>query len=303
MGLPRDGACDGRSAHACAWATYIRGPLSGLGVGAFLACDTIGSGCCLDGRLMVAHVGGAAGSDGRSIGERLGSLVEEALAVRAMRSDANAGDEVSFFLGRMPIEGDRRGISATDLKGLIGEIVAEVVLEECGYGEPFYSKWRHTGTSTSKGIDIVMLKGDALSASESKHLHALRPGRGASSGVSAAIAAAFRQSADRHTREWLLWLRRHCVEAARLGGATRLSPAGTAALLRMAEIITKALAEWSVSASAVVVLDARHGVDVGSIRGSLGSGTLRGIANPAEAVVSSIDGLHDATVRMVGRYC
>lgn len=241
--------------------------------------------------------------DGRSIGDWLGSLVEEALATRTMRSEANAGDEVSFFLGRMPIEGDRHGISAADLKGLVGEIVAEEVLEACGYGEPFYSKWRHAGTSASKGIDIVMRKGAVLSVNEPKHLHALRPGRGASSGVSAAIAAAFRQSPDRHTREWLLWLRRHCVEAARLGGATHPSPAGTAALLRMAEVLKKALAEWSVSANATVALDARHGVDAGSIRGSLGPGTLRGIANPAEAVISSIDGLHDATVRMVGRYC
>ena len=58
---PGPGHATGGQRTPAAGATYIRRPLSGLGVGVFLACGTIGSGYCLDGRLVVVHVGGAEG--------------------------------------------------------------------------------------------------------------------------------------------------------------------------------------------------------------------------------------------------
>lgn len=248
----------------------------------FLVCGTTASEFCLDGRLEVMYVDGAARNDGGVLDDKIGQLVDEALAARAMRKDEDAGCDMSLFQCGPPPNDDRVGVGKNDMKGLVGEIVAEAVLAECGFGEPFYSKWRYAGTSASKGIDIVMRKGDLLSVNESKHLHTLRPERGgAASGVSDAIAAAFRQTSDCHTREWLLWLRRRCVEAARLGGAVcAVAALGAVDMLRMAEIIKNALSDRSVSTSAVVVLDSRHEAAAESIRKRLGPGMLRGVANP-----------------------
>ena len=271
----------------------------------FLACSTIGGERCIGGLLKVVYASGAVRRNDGVLEDGTGLLVEEALAARAMRRDEDAGDGVSFFQCGTPPADDRDGMGRNDMKGLVGEIVAEAVLVECGFGEPFYSKWRHAGTSASRGIDIVMRKGDMLLVSESKHLHAPRLGKGgAAPGISAAIAAAFRQNGDRHTRDWLLWLRRRCVEAARLGGTVHAAaPSDVGALLRMAEIIKNALSDRNVSTCAIVVLDSRHETPTVSIRRRLGRGTLQGVTNPAVAVVSYIRGLDNATIRLLGRYC
>ena len=263
-------------------------------MGTFLACSAITSVRCLGGRLRVVQADGAAGG-GRSLEDAIGALVEEALEAREMRRAASAGEEITHFLGGMPT-GYRKPVRQNDMKGLVGEIVAEAVLVECGFGMPLYSKWRHTGTSASNGIDIVMRKGGLLLACEAKHLHALRQGGDARPAVSSAIAAALRQSADRHTERWLLWLLRECV-----GAAAGLGDAD--AMLRKARIIDEALSARSVSACAVVVLDARHGVDAQSVVLRLGPGALRGTAGPASAVVSGIAGLREATALLIGRHC
>ena len=263
-------------------------------LGTFLVCSAIDAVRCLGGRLRVVQADGEAGG-GRSLGDAIGALVEEALEARAMRKAAGAGGEAaSLLLGRVPVA-QREPVRENDMKGLVGEIVAEAVLVECGFGVPFYSKWRHTGTSASNGIDIVMRKGGLLLACESKHLHALRPGGGARRAVSAAIAAALQQSADRHVKRWLSWLRRECVAAAGLGGA--------GAMLRKARIIDEALSAWSVSACAIAVLDARHVVDAGSVGLRLGPGALGGMAGSASVVVSRIVGLREATALLIGRHC
>lgn len=235
--------------------------------------------------------------------DAIGELVKEALATRAIRRANKVAGSVLSLLDGTP-KGGLDGIPQNDMKGLVGEIVAEAVLVECGFGEPLYTKWRHAGTSASKGIDIVMHKGDRLSAVESKHLHALRQGQISSSDIARAITSAFRQSGDRHTRHWLVLLRQKCVESAKLGGAVGASsPATATAMLRTARIIDKALLDWSVSADAVVMFDAQHGVDAKSIGMRLGPGTLQGMASPAAAVVSSIGGLRKATAHLIRRHC
>ena len=290
-----------RRRGAAGWrATHFRRKFKLRPLGTFLACSTSDSGSCLGGRLRVVHINGA-GRRGGGLENTIGRLVEEAHAARAMRASASAPDNMS--LSGMPAAGCRVRILPSDMKGIVGEIVAEAVLVECGFGEPLYSKWRHVGTSASKGIDIVMLKGELVLASESKHLYALRPGRGVSSNVSGAIAAALRQCTDRRIRYWLAWLCRQCTDAARLGGAVRAGSPNTDALLRTAKIIDKALSDGGVSVNAVVVLDAQHMPDAGSIRRRIGLGALRGVSNPATAVASRIDGLRDATDRLIGRYC
>lgn len=191
-------------------------------------------------------------------------------------------------------------ISPNDMKGLVGEIVAEEVLVECGYGGPFYSKRRHGGTRTSKGVDIILRKGCTLSANESKHLHAMRPGSDTSRDISAAITAAFRQNDDRHTMRWLKLLRLQCDRADLLSGAMHAPPPGTGSLHRMAEILDKALSGQSVPLNAVAVFDAQHSADAGSIRDRLGPDTLRGTT---AAVAAAVDGLHKATASLIRGHC
>lgn len=281
--------------------THFRRPPERPPLATFLACSMSSGGSCLDGRLKVVHADGEARRNG-SLEDAIGALVDEALETRAVRRAEKAGDRASLFLDGMA-ESDRGNILPSDMKGLVGEIVAEAVLVECGFGDPLYSKWRHVGTSASKGIDIIMRKGDLLLAVESKHLHALRRGRNHSSEIARKITTAFGQSCDLHTRYWLSWLRRHLTASARLGHAVGASRPDPRAMNRTAKIIDKALSDWSVSANAVVVFDARHGVDAKSIEMHLGPGTLSGIQNPAVAVVSRIGGICEVTTHLIGRHC
>ena len=271
---------------------------------ALLLCRVVGRAACLGGRLEVVRVDGkAARRGGRGLEDGLGELVAEAMEARARRREGSTDRDAPSSIGRLRGRGSDR-ISPNDMKGLVGEIVAEAVLVECGYGEPFYSKWRHGGTSTSRGIDIVLLKGGTLSANESKHLHALRPGGDASRAVSAAIVASFRQNGDHHTRTWLVWLRRQCIRAERLGGAMRAAqPPCAGSLARAIEIIDKALSAPSVPVNAVAVFDARCSADAESIRDRLGPSALRGTAAAADAVAAAIDGLHGATASLMRRHC
>lgn len=270
----------------------------------FLLCRVIGRAACLGGRLAVTRVDGApAKRDAHGLEGDLEALVAEAIAIRARRRAERASPGVAALMESQWASSPAK-MSPNDMKGLVGEIVAEAVLVDCGYGEPFYSKWRNGGTSTSRGIDIILRNGDMLSANESKHLHTLRPGIDASRDISAAIVAAFRQSGDRHTASWLRWLRWQCDRAERLGGAMHAAQPGAASLHRAVEILDKALSGQGVQANAVAVFDARHNADAESICDRLGPDTLRGTATAvAAAVAAAVDGLHGATESLIRRYC
>lgn len=268
----------------------------------FLACSTSGDGRCLGGRLRVVRVDGAAKRGSRSLEDRIRLHVEEALKARDARRATNASSGLTFLLKKTPAAG-RGPIPQSDLKGIVGEIVAEAVLVECGFGEPFYSKWRHAGTSASRGIDIVLRKGNSISVNEAKHLHSLRPGKSPLPDIARAITSAFRQNTDRRTRYRLVLLWRQCASAERLGNAMHGAPPGAGAPPWMSSTIKNAVSAWSISVNVVVVLDARHDADADAIRRRLGQDTARGTVGPAAAVVSHIDGLHEATVQLIRSYC
>ena len=279
------------------------GALCEAAAGMFLVCGTLGSAACLSGRLTVVRIGGGAGHGSRGMESSPGLLVAEAVAARADRMAEGKGGHLAVLPGGMR-SGRRVKLSPNGLKGLIGEIVAEAVLAECGYGEPFCSKWRHRGTGVSRGVDIMLCRGGILSANESKHLHALRPGASILGAVSSAIFAAFGQCGEDRTRSWLEWLRRQCADAERLQEAAHaVSPGGVGDMRRMIEAIDRALSGRSVPTNAVAVFDARHEADAVSIRGRLGPGALRNAGIPAAAVAASIDGLHEATAALIRRCC
>ena len=268
----------------------------------FLRCGTIGTSVRLDGKLRVVHVSGTTKQSGASLVDAIAPLVAKAVTSRTARREELAGNIVARLLGG-PAPDSHTNIPASDMKWLIREIVAEAVLVECGFGEPFYSKWRHAGTSTSSGIDIILRKGNSISANESKHLHTLRRGNSASQDASLLIVSAFRQSTDSRTKIRLRWLYRQIVSAERLGSSMHTAQTDVNIPPHAAKIISSALRKWNVFVNAAVVFDARHGASAEAIGQRLNHGTLRGIANPAAAVVICIEGLHEATARMIGRYC
>lgn len=268
----------------------------------FLRCDAIGSAECLGGRLTVMHVAVRARQGGAGLADAIAPLVARAVATRMACRSESAGDRVAAVL-EAPMCGDFGRIHANDIKGMIGEIVTEAVLVECGFGEPLYSKWKHGGTSFSRGPDMILRRGDWISANESKHLHTPRPGNDVSPDASVLIVAAFRQNTDARTRNWLGWLLHQLADAERLRGATQGCTAGDGAAPSAARIIRGAMDRWAVSINASVVFDARYEAGAGPIGRRMDPATLHGIANPAAAVVARIEGLHEATAKMIGRYC
>lgn len=83
----------------------------------------------------------------------------------------------------------------------------------------------------------------------------------------------------------------------------RGAPPGAGAPSSMSSTIKNTVSAWRISVNVVVVLDARHDVDADSIRRRLGRDTAMETGGPAAAVVSRIDGLREATVRLVRRHC
>ena len=117
------------------------------------------------------------------------------------------------------------------------------------------------------------------------------------------IVSAFRQNTDSRTKIRLRWLYRQMASAERLGSATHAAQAGASMPADAAKIISSAMLKWNVFVNAAVVFDGRHGASAEAIVQRLNRGTLRGIANPAAAVVICVEGLHEATARMIRRYC
>ena len=58
-----------------------------------------------------------------------------------------------------------------DMMGLIGEIISELHQTNSTKKDPLYIKWRETGTSKSKGLDLVFHENDRVYSIECKHPH------------------------------------------------------------------------------------------------------------------------------------
>ena len=82
----------------------------------FLACSTSGDGRCLDGRLRVVRVDGAAERGSRSLEDIIRLHVEEALEARDARRAAKAGGSLTFLLEKTPAAG-RGPVPQSDLSG------------------------------------------------------------------------------------------------------------------------------------------------------------------------------------------
>lgn len=71
----------------------------------------------------------------------------------------------------LPIEYFSSSFDIDDLMGIIGEIVSEIYHKQCLNEDPIYVKWKATGTSKSKGLDLIFHKNEKLYSIECKHPH------------------------------------------------------------------------------------------------------------------------------------
>jgi len=107
----------------------------------------------------------------------LKSLLESSILNALSIKDQKIMEKNNSFLltytqqNRLPSTNFSATIDYDDMMGLIGEIVSEVHHRQCMEQDPVYVKWRETGTSKSKGLDIVFHKNDQLYSIECKHPH------------------------------------------------------------------------------------------------------------------------------------
>ena len=103
----------------------------------------------------------------------LKSSILEALSIKKQKiAEKNA----SFLLtynqqNSVPSTNFSATLDYNDMMGLIGEIVSEIHNLQCLKKDPVYIKWRETGSSKSKGLDLVFSKNDQLYSIECKHPH------------------------------------------------------------------------------------------------------------------------------------
>lgn len=246
----------------------------------------------LGGRPAVVQADGAAWG-GRSLEDAIGAPAEGAFGARAMRRAASAGEWISLLedAGRLP-------------KARPAERCGGACRRDRRRGGPGGARLWHAallkaaarGHEHVHGTGIAMRRGGLLLPCEPRHLHALRPGRGARPAASAAIAAAPRQGAGRRrTERRLSRLPVECVGAA--------GPCYAGAVLRRARIIDGALSARSAYACAAAVPGARRGGwGAGSVgRAAPRPGRAAGTAGPASAAVSGIAGLREAAALLIGR--
>ena len=99
------------------------------------------------------------------------SAVEQARRTRLQRDRDRDGSFLMGYLGaRVPSPKGPTPVDRDDLDGLLGEIVSELYHTKAG-DVPFYAKWRDTGTSKSRGVDLIVERDGGLSSIECKHTH------------------------------------------------------------------------------------------------------------------------------------
>ena len=192
--------------------------------------------------------------------------------------------------------------SRNDIVGLVGEILAEDFLEDLGAGEPFYAKWRLSGTSASAGVDLVFKKDGFLSACESKHVHSsVRSARTAAAPVARELNRALEQNPDEHTENFLgtlfLGEEQHALQC-----AARSDEAGRKRSMGRRDVLENALGTGAYATNAVVVFDGAHSPAPAAVRSRIRLGAARRFRNPATGFLVGVRDLHGSTEAMIKAY-
>lgn len=191
-----------------------------------------------------------------------------------------------------------------DVVGLVGEILAEYVLADLGAGEPFYAKWRSSGTSTSAGVDLVLKRGGTMYACESKHVHRpLRntPATAAAARVVRALNRALEINTDAHTMNFFIEL---CLEERERAAEcdARGDGAGRLRCLERQDALKEALKTGAYTTNAMVAFDGAHSPAPGDVRQRISPGAASRFRNPVTCFLVGVRDLYGSTEAMVERH-
>lgn len=103
----------------------------------------------------------------------LDSAICNALSIKKQKiEEKNSSYYIEYLQSNdIPIVQYSSKLDYDDMMGLIGEIISELHHTHCTKKEPLYIKWRETGTSKSKGLDLVFHENDRVYSIECKHPH------------------------------------------------------------------------------------------------------------------------------------
>ena len=189
-----------------------------------------------------------------------------------------------------------------DVVGLVGEIMAEGILRDLGAGEPFYAKWRSSGTSVSSGVDLVFKKADSMSANESEHLHdSIGNARTPVTPVAHELNRSLARNTDAHTKDFFGSL---CL--AEEGHAAECDARGDeAGRMRSRErqrALEKVLETGAYTTNAVIVFDDAHSPSPAAVLSRTRLAAAESLKKPVTGFLAGVRDLRDSTASMIGRY-
>ena len=239
---------------------------------------------------------------GQGLNGVLARQLDRARDAARARAAGKGGARAVARLRAMGLKPTTPAATRNDVVGLVGEILAEDVLMDLGAGEPFYAKWRSSGTSASAGVDLVFKKGSRLSACEAKHAHdSVRNAPTAVAPAARELNRALEQNPDAHTKDFLgkLILReeRHAAQCDARGDR-----AGRMQSRKRSSMLEVALGTGAYATIAVVVFDGAHSPAPAAVRSRIKHGTAKLFRNPATGFLVGVRGLHDSTEYVIGAY-
>lgn len=189
-----------------------------------------------------------------------------------------------------------------DVVGLAGKILAEDILVDMGVGEPFYVKWRSSGTSVGRGVDLVFKKADSMSANESNHLHdSIGNAREPISPVVRELDRSFERNTHAHTKDFLANL---CLEEE--GSAAERDARGDEAGRRQSRERLRAPEKvprtGAYTTSAAIVFDGVCDPAPAAVLSGASSAATSSLKKPATGFLAGVHGLHDSTAAVIRRH-
>ena len=253
----------------------------------------------------IVVVGAAAkGRAGRDLKKILARQLGKARdAARARAAGKGQTQTVARLLARGVKPAAPAAASRNDIVGLVGEILAEDSLEYLGAGEPFYAKWRLSGTSASAGAGLVFKKDGFLSACEPGHAHSsVRSARTAAAPAAAReLNRALEQNPDEHTENFLgkliLGEERHAAQCAARG-----DEAGRKRSMERRDVLENALGTGAYATNAAVAFGGAHSPAPAAVRSRIRPGAAKRFRNPATGFLVGVRDLHGSTEAMIRAY-
>ena len=149
--------------------------------------------------------------------------IRKARRIKKQKSlEKNKSQILSDLRDIIPVTNFSDALDYDDMMGIIGEIVSEIHHKLCLGHNPVYVKWRDTGTSKSRGLDLLFHKNNRLISIECKHPHeSLRnPANNALTILSKTANQGFVRHDDHRTEEFIVKLYARCLENTRFSDGT-----------------------------------------------------------------------------------